>query len=223
MLSRDKKINFNQFVLFLIVIFLNQQTAAKPNFSGIWISGVSVSARDSFWPKDLPFTELGREAQKKAGTLEDPAFQCIIGFGRIISAGFPTEIIQTDKQVTILYEYNHQVRRIFTDGREHPKKVRPSLMGHSIGYWNESTLIVDTVGAKSLFFRLAGIPYSDKAHFIEKIRLLDDGETLENIIMVDDSEFYTQKWEARIYLSLDPTTTILEYDCTVREHLKPIK
>ena len=96
-------------------------------------------------------------------------------------------------------------------------------MGHSIGYWNESTLIVDTVGAKSLFFRLAGIPYSDKAHFIEKIRLLDDGETLENIIMVDDSEFYTQKWEARIYLSLDLTTTILEYDCTVREHLEPIK
>ena len=83
MLSRDKKINFNQFVLFLIVIFLNQQTVAKPNFSGIWISGVSVSARDSFWPKDLPFTELGREAQKQAGTLEAQHFNVLLDSGEL--------------------------------------------------------------------------------------------------------------------------------------------
>ena len=47
----------------------------------------------------------------------------------------------------------------------------------------------------------------------------------EYVIVVEyfGTKFYTQKWEARIYLSLDQTTTILEYDCTVREHLKPIK
>jgi len=216
--------NSKYYLKFLTIFFslsFSQHLAAQVDLSGIWVSKVRVSDRDSLWPKDLPFTDEGLIAHKKAGTAEDPAFQCIIGFGRIVSAGFPTEIIQTERQVTILYEYNHQVRRLYTDGRNHPKKVRQTLMGHSIAYWDQSTLIVDTIGVKPLFFRLHGVPYSKKAHFTEKIRLLDNNKTLENIILIDDPEFYTKPWEAKIYLSLNNAAKIMEYDCTIRDHLKP--
>ena len=217
--------NKNNFKTLWIIILLGfcQNLPAQVDLSGIWVSNVRVSDRDSLWPKDLPFTDEGLIAHKKAGTTEDPAFQCIIGFGRIVSAGFPTEIIQTEKQVTILYEYNHQVRRLYTDGRKHPKKVRQTLMGHSIAYWDESTLVVDTIGVKPLFFRLHGVPYSKEAHFTEKIKLLDNDQTLENTILIDDSKFYTKPWEAKIYLSLNNAAKIMEYDCTIREHLKPQK
>jgi hypothetical protein len=220
MLSTYKKINL-KLIFFLLLSSFHHNLSAQVDLSGMWVSNVRVSDRDSFWPKDLPYTNQGLIAHSKAGTPEDPAFQCIIGFGRIISAGFPTEIIQTEKQVTILYEYNHQVRRIYTDGRNHPEKIRHSLMGHSIGHWDDSTLVVDTVGLKPLFFRLHGVPYSKGAHFIEKIKLLDNNKTLENIISIDDPKFYTKPWEAKIYLSLDNTAKIMEYDCTIREHLKP--
>ena len=194
---------------------------AESDMSGMWVSGVGVSDRDSLWPSDLPYTEAGLAAQAIAGTEDDPAFNCVIGFGRIMSAGFPTEIIQTDKQVTILYEYDHQVRRVFTDGRSHPKKIRQNLMGHSIGHWEDSTLVVETVGFVPSFFRLGGIPYSTDAQIIERMTLLDDGQTLESLITVNDPNYYTESWDARKYMTLDPDATILEYDCTVREHLQP--
>ena len=206
----------------LMFIALQAQTAtAAADFSGIWVSGVTVADRDSLWPQEPPYTEAGLAAQAKAGTAEDPAFQCIIGFGRIMAAGFPTEIIQTDRQVTILYEYEHQVRRIFIDGREPPAKIRETLMGYSVGSWEGSTLVVETVGLKPLFFRNGGIPYSNEAHVTERFTLLDDGKTLETLITVDDSLYYTEPWEARKYMRLDNDTVILEYDCTLREHLEP--
>jgi len=94
-------------------------------------------------------------------------------------------------------------------------------MGYSIGHWEDSTLVVETVGLKPMFFRLAGIPYSEEAHITERMTLLDDGQTLESLITVDDPKYYEQPWEAKKYMTLDPGATILEYDCTIREHLKP--
>ena len=82
-------------------------------------------------------------------------------------------------------------------------------------------MVVDTVGLKPLFFRLGGIPYSEEAHIIERMTLLDDGQTLESLITVTDPKYYTESWQAKKYMSLDPSATILEYDCTVREHLQP--
>jgi hypothetical protein len=205
---------------FLSAIF-SLPSLAETDLSGIWVSNVGVADRDSLWPTDLPYTEEGLAAQAIAGTEEDPAFQCIIGFGRIMSAGFPTEIIQTDKQVTVLYEYNHQVRRIYTDGRQFPKKVRPTLMGYSIGKWEGDTLVVETIAAKTLFFRLSGVPYSEEARVTERISLLDDGESMEILIEVDDPKFYTEAWNAKKYMKLDNDAMILEYDCTMREHLAP--
>lgn len=203
------------------LLALSSPLHAESDLSGMWVSGVGVSDRDSLWPTDPPYTEAGLAAQAIAGTEADPAFNCIIGFGRIMSAGFPTEIIQTDKQVTILYEYDHQVRRVFTDDRGHPKKIRQNLMGHSIGHWEGTTLVVETVGFVPSFFRLGGIPYSEDARITERMTLLDDGQTLESLITVNDPKYYTESWDAKKYMTLDPGATILEYDCTVREHLQP--
>ena len=203
------------------LLTLTSPVRADSDLSGMWVSGVSVGDRDSLWPTDPPYTEAGLAAQAIATTAADPAFNCVIGFGRIMSAGFPTEIIQTEKQVTILYEYDHQVRRVFIDGRGHPKKIRQNLMGHSTGYWEGSTLVVETVGFVPSFFRLGGIPYSEEAQIIERMTLLDDGQTLESLITVTDPKYYSESWQAKKYMTLDPGATILEYDCTVREHLQP--
>jgi len=218
---RSKWITAFDIAICLLILSAVSSARAESDLSGMWVSSVGVSDRDSLWPTDLPYTEAGLAAQAIAGTEADPAFNCIIGFGRIMSAGFPTEIIQTDKQVTILYEYDHQVRRVFTDGRGHPKKIRQNLMGHSIGHWEGSTLVVETVGFVPSFFRLGGIPYSEDARIIERMTLLDDGQMLETLIAVDDPKYYTESWDAKKYMTLDPDTTILEYDCTVREHLQP--
>jgi len=205
----------------LSALSFGQFAFAEADLSGMWVSNVGVADRNALWPGDFPYTDAGLAAQAKAGTEEDPAFQCIIGFGRIMSAGFPNEIIQTDRQLTMLYEYNHQVRRIYTDGRDFPKKVRPTLMGYSIGRWEDDTLVVETIGMKPLYFRNGGVPYSEDARVTERISLQDDGQSMTILIEVNDPKYYTASWSAAKYMKLDNEAMILEYDCTMREHLAP--
>src|SRR5690606_19117402 len=40
------------------------------------------------------------------------------------------------------------VREVRLDQKQHPAKVTPSLFGHSIGWWEGGTLVIDTVGYK---------------------------------------------------------------------------
>ena len=56
------------------------------------------------------------------------------------------EIMQSPNRVLMLFEYDHWIRQIWTDGREHPEDWDLSWMGHSIGKWDGDTLVVDTLG-----------------------------------------------------------------------------
>ena len=66
-----------------------------------------------------------------------------------MKAPYPFEIFQRDNRVDLLHEYQHIVRRIWTDGRQHPKGLDSTWMGHSIGRYEGETLVVDTVGLNS--------------------------------------------------------------------------
>lgn len=83
----------------------------KPDFSGIW---TMETWSTEGWPMDPPFTEEGRTAHE---TWETDSLNCVIPLGRIISAPLPHEIIHQEDRLTILYEYDHQVRRVYMDGR----------------------------------------------------------------------------------------------------------
>src|SRR5918993_2092988 len=40
----------------------------------------------------------------------------------------------------------HSYRVVYADGRSHPTRVEPSAFGHSIGWWEGDTLVIDTIG-----------------------------------------------------------------------------
>jgi hypothetical protein len=55
------------------------------------------------------------------------------------------EIIQTPEEVIIFHEWDHGIRQVWMDGRPHPKNLKPTWMGHSIGHYeNGDTLVIDT-------------------------------------------------------------------------------
>ncbi len=64
-----------------------------------------------------------------------------------------------------------QLRSIWTDGRKHPDDWDPTFYGHSIGHWEGSTLVVDTVGIKTVTELRNGMPHSEQLHVIEHIHL----------------------------------------------------
>ena len=133
----------------------------------------------------------------------------------------PHEVIQQENRVTILYEYQHQVRRVFMDGRGHPEDSFPTLMGHSIGYWEGETLVVDTVGVEAGYLRPQGFPHGEQLHVVEKRTLINEGSKMRWEITITDPEYYREPINAAMNWSRTDED-IFDYDCIVRDHLPAI-
>ncbi len=188
-----------------------------PGISGAWDSEVWSTEG---WPLDPPYTPEGRAAQQTWASApeDDPSNRCLVPLGRVISGPFPHEILQQDGRVTILYEYEHQVRRIFTDGRDHPQDAYPTLMGHSTGRWDGATLVVETVNMESGLFRPQGLPYTQGLRLTERYTPVDDDTRLIVEITVDDPQYYSEPWTVmKRYARFDEE--IKDYECIVRTHM----
>jgi hypothetical protein len=92
---------------------------------------------------------------------------------------FPFEIHQSDTLLVFKLEYYDQVRIVFLDGRPHPGDDYPhTTVGHSIGHWEDDTLVVDTTHLASSTMMGNGLRHSDELHLVERFRLTADGQYL---------------------------------------------
>jgi len=106
------------------------------------------------------------------------------------------EIIVMPDQVRMTYYWFNATRRIYTDGRKHPTGVDlvSSFMGHSIGRWEDDTLVVDTVGMNPGIYDRTGAPHSGEVHVMERIRLIAP-DLLENQMTLEDPVMLTKPWK----------------------------
>ncbi len=88
------------------------------------------------------------------------------------------QLLQQKHQVIILYQQDHQYRRIRLND-SHPKDLQPSWWGDSIGHYEGGTLVVDTVGAKvgpASMVDMFGTPHSEQLHVVERYRMVSGAE-----------------------------------------------
>ena len=124
------------------------------------------------------------------------------------------EVLQVPGQVVyMLFERNHQVRRIYMDGRKHLQGWKPTFMGISHGKWDGDTLVVETENLLSLdgflWIDSFGHPFSDALRFVERIRRTRH-DTLQIDFTFDDPKAYTKPWNARKIFQLKPDWEMTE-------------
>jgi hypothetical protein len=107
----------------------------------------------------------------------------------------------------------HTFRIIYMDGRKHPDNLTPTYYGHSIGWWEGDTLVVDTVGFNERFWIDRGqLPHTDKLHLIEKYtRTALDSMRYE--LTIDDPGAYTAPFTGVSNLRWQADTELFEYVC----------
>jgi hypothetical protein len=107
----------------------------------------------------------------------------------------------------------HTFRIVYMDGRTHPKNFTPTYYGHSIGWWEGDTLVVDSVGYNERFWLdRRGLPHTEKLHTTERFtRLSALGMKYE--VTVDDPEVYTAPWTGWFYMRFNPGQEPWEYVC----------
>jgi hypothetical protein len=120
-----------------------------------------------------------------------------------------------DQKVAYIFDIGgpHTYRTIHLDGRKHPAKVTPGFYGHSIGWWEGDTLVVDTIGFNEDFWIDRGqVPHTTQLHLIEKYTrtALD---TMRYELTVDDPGAYTAPFTGVSNLRWENGTELFEYVC----------
>ncbi|MYF68789.1 MAG: hypothetical protein F4181_01865 [Proteobacteria bacterium] len=105
-----------------------------------------------------------------------------------------------DDRLRWVYGYMDMVRTIHMDQSEHPEDIEPSVLGHSIGYWDGPTLVVHTRGFRS-FELFRGVINSDALQVVE--RVAHDPETDRLIVSFTalDPKFWRAPLQGEIKLA----------------------
>ncbi len=107
----------------------------------------------------------------------------------------------------------HSYRVIYMDGRTHPATVSPSAFGHSIGWWEGDTLVIDTVAIdESAWVERWAMPHTSRLHTIERVTRLDFN-TLKYELTVDDPGAYTAPWTSGYTKQWIANQETFEYVC----------
>ncbi|HUR20355.1 MAG TPA: hypothetical protein VMZ90_06060 [Vicinamibacterales bacterium] len=204
-----------------------------PDFSGIWQTMNSAA-----WNVEDHSATLGVPAGQgvvEGGTIPylpaaltkrnenftnrataDPETKCyLLGVPRIMYAGFPFQIIQSRAQVTVLYEWAHATRYIYTNGTPHPPGHIDWWMGDSRGRWEGDTLVVDVVhfGGETWLDR-AGNYHSDALHVVERFTPLD-ADHITYDVRIEDPKVFARPWTMSmiLYRHREKNFQLLEYEC----------
>ena len=137
------------------------------------------------------------------------------GTPRVYFHPYPFEFVQGAKSLLQVFEYDHTIRRIYTDGRQLPEDPDPSWMGYSVGHWDgDTTFVVETVGfnEKTWLDRL-GHPHSDQLHVTERFRRVD-ADHLQVDITMTDPKALAKPWSTTFYYENRPAWELGEISCS---------
>ncbi len=191
---------------------------SQPDISGVWqVTGWFTFRADKSLPKlKGRYGALYAKRMKAfdAGApIDDVTADCLPpGMPHIQVVPYPFEIIQTPGQVTMLYEYAGQVRRIYLNGGE-PRDADPTFYGTSVGHWDGDSLVVKTTNIREdTQVDFTGLPHSDALTITERFRRTAP-DSLEDAITLDDPKAYAEPFTSVRTYKLHPTWTIGEYVC----------
>ena len=165
------------------------------------------------WAKALRAERLGDNAK------DNPDAHCLpLGITQLHMHSQPRKIIQTDREIVILYEANANMREIYIDGRPPaPKNADPWWYGYSVGHFEGDTLVVETTGFRDdVWLDVEGSPMTSQGKMIERFRRPDFGNMTIDTTIIDPTS-YTEPFTVRVNHRLMPDEELIEFVCEERD------
>jgi hypothetical protein len=195
-------------------VLLGGATAAE---KGVWIPRFGVT--EPVAPlEQIPFQPWARALYDARQIHEfEPHARCkASGTARQFLTPYGVEFVELpDIERVFIFDIGgpHTFRTIYMDGRSHPADFEPSYYGHSVGWWEGSTLVVDSTGFnESFWLDRRGLPHTTALHTIERFTRID-AETMVYTITVDDPGAYTAPFTGGFNLGWDGGVELFEYIC----------
>ena len=122
------------------------------------------------------------------------------GPGQLLFSAEPIYFIQTPREVWILWQRDHLVRRVFLN-REHSLNPEPSWFGDSVGRYENGALVIDTIGFAEHPYSFVDnwrTPHTKDLHTVERWKIVDGGKAIEATVMVDDPGTFNAPWSGLV-------------------------
>jgi hypothetical protein len=190
----------------------------QPNISGDWAAPqrrlnageIRRRAPGGFRGTDYTQSEAGRTASTGHEPERDnPRFHCqaVNIIADWVFDQHVNRIVQMDKTITLTYGFMDIVRTIHLNMDEHPDDIEPSRAGHSIGRWEDNTLVVDTIGFLPGYMDgRFGIKHSDQLHVVERFEFVPDQGLIIRDYTGEDPLYLAESFSNRdnVFLSATP-------------------
>ncbi len=163
-----------------------------------------------------------RQRDEKAKLAEGAAACEWPGLANLLTYPYPFEMLHTNGRITMIYETDSQVRRIFLDRTEHLpfEELDPSYNGDSIGHWEGNVLVIDTTGLHAHIPLWGNLPHSENLHVVERIAYVD-ANTIHDDVVVTDRLALKEPVTRTIVYSKRPDWRIREYSCLENNRDQP--
>jgi len=144
----------------------------------------------------------------------DPELKCYLpGTPRAMYMPYPFQIVQSTNKIEMAFTFANAARTIHLDKVEGPPD--DTYMGHSVGHWENDTLVVDVSGfnGKNWLDR-AGNFHSAALHLTERYTPIT-ADAIRYEVTIEDPETYTRPWKISmpLYRRLDSNVQLIEYPC----------
>lgn len=198
---------------------------ATANLEGTWKLAAPQVTLKPVDGGEIPFTKDGKtyydqnrkSAAKKDIDFDQSASVCSSpGLPRIMLTANRFRILQRERVVTILFEWNRLFRQIDLRGGEQKEPEVGTMNGLSFGKWEGDTLVVNSFGFlpdKLIDNYVSG---SEQLKLVERLRLKDQN-TLEDRITITDPQNFTRPWETVLTYKRQPDQPFPEDNCLDRK------
>ena len=163
----------------------------------------------------LPESLERRDQNRSDWTSLDPVAKCYIpGVPRSTYMPWPLQILQTDTEIFVAYEFGSNSRTIFMDrpGTEAPL---PSWMGYSLGHWEAETLVVNvTKQVPDTWLDASGNYHGPNLVVEERYTLIDENH-MQYEATIEDPDVFSRPWKIQmpLYRRIEDGARLLEYKC----------
>jgi hypothetical protein len=229
--------------LLMTTIGARSQDMKYPDLRGQWLRASGVQWDSSKPPgrgQQAPLTaeyqaiyEAGLAEQAGGGQSYNPQVRCMPpGLPRAMIAYEPVEVLVTPDITYVQIQGLGGVRRIYTDGRDWPANLQPSLLGTSIGRWADTkgsgtldALEVETRGFKGpRLVENTGIPlhHDNQTVIKERIRLdpADPNLLHDEVTLIDHA--LTRPWSVTRDFRRAAKTVWTEFLCNEHNNMVTI-
>lgn len=190
---------------------------ATPLARGVWTPVFGI--RDPVAPLEVvPFQDWSRALYdtRQAHELEPHARCKASGLARQFLTPYGVEFLELP-ELQQLYIFDvggpHTYRTVYMDGRSHPVDYDPTNYGHSIGWWEGDTLVIDSVGfVEDFWFGRRGLPHTNLLHAVERFTRTNMN-TIDYRITIDDPGAYNGQFTGGFNLRWNSGDELFEYIC----------